>query len=38
MGASAGFHANEMNPPVRREAEQLPARELLAHDYFAALV
>ena len=27
-----------MNPPVRREAEQLRSRELLAHDYLTTLV
>jgi hypothetical protein len=38
MGASAGFHSNQMNPQVRREAAQLRSRELLAHDHVAALV
>jgi hypothetical protein len=38
MGAAAGFHANQLDLPVRREAQQLQSRELLAHHYFAAQV
>jgi hypothetical protein len=38
VGASAGFHANYMDLPVRREAQQLRSREPLAHDYLAAFI
>jgi hypothetical protein len=38
MGATAGFHADQLDLPVRREAQQLQSRELLAHHKFAAQV
>ena len=38
MGASAGFHTNQLNVHVRGEAEQLRSREMLPHHYLPALV
>jgi len=38
MGASAAFHAYQMDLSVRGEAQQLRSRKLLAHDNFPALV
>jgi hypothetical protein len=35
MGASAGFHAYQMDLSVRGEAQQLSSRKLLAHDNFS---
>jgi len=38
MGTTAGFHADQLDLPVRRETQQLQSRELLAHQNFAAQV
>src|SRR6267154_1207853 len=38
MRASARFHANHMNLPVRGKTQQLRSREVLAHNYRAAFV
>src|SRR5260370_532070 len=38
MRTSAGFHANQLDVHVRGEAQQLGARELLAHHNLAAQV
>ena len=38
MGSTAGFHANQLDPQICREVQQLLTRKLLAHHNFAALV
>jgi hypothetical protein len=38
MGATAGFHADQLDLPARREAQQLQSRELLAHHNLATQI
>jgi hypothetical protein len=38
MRPPAGFHADPLNPPVRREAQQLPASEAFPNNDLPALV